>query len=81
MFLFYKNYARYIYFKIKIQNHLIIFKKIFGSHKLIKNKNVVITLILFSKINIFNESTRCLNKIINEKLKKDLFDDKKARFF
>ena len=41
----------------------------------------MIILILFSKINIFNESTRCFNKITNEKLKKDLSNDKKARLF
>ena len=41
----------------------------------------MIALILFSKINIFNESTRCFSKIMNKKFKKDLFDDKKTRFF
>ena len=79
-FFSYKNYARYIYFEIKIRNYSIIFKKIFKSRKLIENKNVIIILILFSKINIFNESTRCFIKITNEKLKKDLFNNKKTRF-
>lgn len=46
-----------------------------------KNKNVIIALILFSKIDISNKSTRYFNKITNEKLKKDFFDDKKHVFF
>ena len=41
----------------------------------------MITLILFSKINIFNESTRYFSKITNKKSKKDFSDDKEARFF
>ena len=41
----------------------------------------MIILFLFLKINIFNESTRYFNKITNKKLKKDLFNDKNARFF
>ena len=40
----------------------------------------MIALISFSKINIFNELIRYFNKIINEKFKKDLFNNKKAHF-
>ena len=80
VFLFCKNGAFYIYFEIKVRNHSIIFKKKFKFLKLIENKSVVIARILFSKINTFNKSIRCL-KIINEEYKKNLFDNKKGRFF
>ena len=55
-------------------------RKIFRLYRLYRNLRVVIALIFSSKIDISKESTLYLNNIIDENLRKDLLEARKARF-